>query len=60
MSRKVETVLTLSVRFKLPESSNTSQVIEFVRTAICSYGKDVSFIPDDLIVKLIEKKTTYV
>lgn len=66
MSRKVETVLTLSVRFKLPERSNASEIMGYVRSALCSYGKGTDgnknfiFSHEDLTVKLIEKKTTYV
>lgn len=64
--RKTRTLLTLQVKIEVPQGSNGSEVMQYVRVAIGSYSGGLD--PEsplfnvgksDITVSLLKKETTY-
>lgn len=66
MSRTTQTVLTLRVKIPVPKGANGAMVMDYVRSAIASYGgrldsQSPMFDPETRVatVSLLKKETTY-
>lgn len=66
MSRRTATTLAVQVRLRIPPGSNMTEVLDYIRSALCSHKTSGdpalpinSIDTDSLVVKLEKKETVY-
>ena len=66
MSKRTATTLTIQVRLRTPPGSNTAEVLDYIRRALCDHKTRELSSPqirsldtDSMIVKLEKKETVY-